>query len=149
MNTTRALMKPQWMLPVSFVALLVLGGCASTMQHPSAEHRVVLQGSQEVPPVNTSAAGSGVIVITPDRAISGSVTATGINPTAAHIHEAPAGAAGPVIIPLVRTAENVWSVPAGSRLTEAQYASHRAGNLYVNVHSAAHPNGEIRGQIRN
>jgi hypothetical protein len=149
MNTAQTLIKPRLMLPVVFVALLGLGGCAPTMQRPTAEHRVVLQGSQEVPPVSTAATGSGAIVITPDRAISGSVTTSGINPTAAHIHEVPAGSNGPVIIPLVRTAENVWSVPAGSRLTEAQYASHRAGNLYVNVHTAVNPNGEIRGQIRN
>ena len=149
MNTTHALIKPRLMLPVVVVALLVLGGCASTTQRPSAEHRVVLQGGQEVPPVNTAATGSGVLVITANRAISGTVTTSGINAIAAHIHQAPAGSNGPVIIPLLRTAENVWSVPAGSQLSEAQYASHRAGNLYVNVHTAAHPNGEIRGQIRN
>jgi hypothetical protein len=52
---------------------------------------------------------------------------------------------GPVIVPLVRTDVNVWSVPAGAKLTEAQYAAHRAGNLYVNVHSTTNPGGEIRG----
>jgi hypothetical protein len=110
-------------------------------------HRVVLQGSQEVPPVTTSATGSGIITIRPDRSVSGSITTSGINPTAAHIHEAARGVNGPVIVPLVRTDVNVWSVPAGAKLTEAQYAAHRAGNLYVNVHSTTNPGGEIRGQI--
>ena len=38
----------------------------------------------------------------------------------------------------------MWSVPAGSKLTEEQMASFKAGNLYVNVHSAEHKPGEIR-----
>jgi len=39
------------------------------------------------------------------------------------------------------------SVTDGAKLTEAQYESYKAGKLYVNVHSAANPGGEIRGQI--
>lgn len=133
-------------LSFAFVSMLVFGGCAMLERTPDG-HRVVLQGSQEVPPVNTAASGRGVITIKPDRSVNGSITTTGINATAAHIHEAARGVNGPVIVPLVRTSENVWSVPAGAMLTESQYAAHRAGNLYFNVHSAAHPNGEIRGQI--
>ena len=37
--------------------------------------------------------------------------------------------------------------PDGAKLTEAQYAAYKAGNLYVNVHSAKFPNGEVRAQI--
>lgn len=141
MNTTRLL------LSVVIVSTLVAGGCAR-MEKPGDGHRVVLQGSQEVPAVSTTASGSGVITILPDRAVSGSITTSGITATGAHIHEGPAGTNGPVIVPLTKTSDNLWSVPSGAKLTEAQYASHRAGNLYVNVHSAAYPNGEIRGQIR-
>lgn len=139
--------KARMVLPVALVSMLVIGGCAMSMRDEG--HRVVLQGSQEVPPVSTTASGSGVITIRPDRSVSGSFTTSGINPTAAHIHEAARGVNGPVIVPLVRTDANVWSVPEKAMLTEAQYAAHRAGNLYVNVHSTTHPNGEIRGQIGN
>ena len=107
-----------------------------------------LSGAEEVPPVTTSATGTGTITVRPDRSVNGSVTTTGINATMAHIHQAPRGANGPVIVPLTKTGENTWSVPTGSTLTEAQYEAYRAGNLYVNVHSAAFPGGELRAQLR-
>ena len=37
---------------------------------------------------------------------------------------------------------------ADAKLTEAQYAAYKAGNLYVNVHSAKNPGGEIRAQLK-
>jgi hypothetical protein len=56
--------------------------------------------------------------------------------------------AGPVIITLTKGAGGVWSVPSGSKLTDEQYASFKAGKLYVNVHSAEHKPGEIRAQLK-
>ena len=41
-----------------------------------------------------------------------------------------------------------WTVPEGARLSDDQFQSYKAGNLYVNVHSAANPGGEIRAQIK-
>jgi len=75
------------------------------------------------------------------------VTTKGIAGTAAHIHEAPAGKNGPVIIPLDKDGDT-YKVPANAKLTDAQFASFKAGNLYVNVHTAAHPDGELRGQLK-
>ena len=40
------------------------------------------------------------------------------------------------------------AVVAGAKLTDDQYAAYKAGNLYVNVHSAANKGGEVRGQIK-
>ena len=107
-----------------------------------------LAGAQEVPPVSTSASASGTIAVAADLAISGSINTTGVEGTMAHIHKAPAGQNGPVVVPMVKTADNVWSIPAGAKLTEAQYQDLKDGNLYINVHSAAHKGGEIRGQLK-
>ncbi len=110
--------------------------------------KVTLAGSQEVPPVTTSASGTGSIVIAPDGSVSGSVTTAGVDGTMAHIHEAPMGQNGPVIVPFTKTADSMWSVPAGAKLTDAQLQSLKSGNLYINVHSAANKGGEIRGQLK-
>jgi hypothetical protein len=103
-----------------------------------------------VPPVSTAAKGTGTIVIGADMTVSGSVTTTGVAATVAHIHQGAAGANGPVIIPLTKSADNpnVWTVQAGAKLTEAQYQAFKAGGLYVNVHSVANKGGEIRDQLR-
>jgi CHRD domain len=113
----------------------------------SSGSNVNLSGSQEVPPVSTAARGSGTITVLMDRSVSGTVTTSGVAGTVAHIHMAAPGQNGPVIIPLNRTGDNVWSVPPGIRLNDVQYEAFKLGNLYVNVHSAANPNGEIRGQL--
>ena len=110
--------------------------------------QVKLSGSQEVPPVQSAAAGSGTLMVNDDKTVSGSVTTTDVKGTMAHIHEAPAGKNGGVAIPLEKKGDNVWAVPAGAKLTDDQYKAFKAGNLYVNVHSEANKGGEIRGQLK-
>ena len=80
--------------------------------------------------------------------MSGSVVTTGMKATAAHIHQAAAGKNGPVAIPLEKKSDDEFAVPAGARLTDAQYQALKAGNLYLNVHSDAHKDGEIRAQLK-
>ncbi len=93
------------------------------------EIKVTLSGDQEIPPVTTSASGNGTITVGEDKSVSGKVTISGMTPLVAHIHEAPAGANGPIVIPLTKTSDTVWVVPAGAKLTDSQYASYKAGNL--------------------
>ena len=135
------------------VALAVtLGGCASWNRMmagaPAMQvgQRLTLTGAEEVPPVTTSATGRAVVTIIP-TSVSGSIETTGITATAAHIHEGAPGANGPVVVPMVKEGDR-FVFPAGAKLTDAQYEAYKAGRLYLNVHSAAHPNGEIRAQIR-
>ena len=109
--------------------------------------KLTLSGDAEVPPVVTMAAGSGSITINPDMTVSGSVTTTGVDATMAHIHVGAKGKNGPVIVPLNKSGENGWMVPLGAKLTDSQYQAYKAGELYVNIHSAAHKAGEIRGQL--
>lgn len=110
--------------------------------------KVTLTGAQEVPPVITSASGVGSIMVSPDGSLSGTITTNGVEGTMAHIHEAPIGQNGPVIVPFTKTSDNVWSAPAGAKLSDAQLQSLKSGNLYFNVHSATNKPGEIRAQIK-
>ena len=109
--------------------------------------KLTMAGDQEVPPVKTTGTGAGTIIVGTDKSVSGSVKTSGITGTAAHIHEAAAGQNGPVIVPLTQ-AGDTYTVPAGAKLTDAQFASFQAGKLYVNVHTAANPGGEIRAQLK-
>ena len=113
-----------------------------------------LSGAQEATPNASTATGRGAVVVNPTtREITGGMMFEGLTPTAGghHIHQAPAGnptANGPVIIGLtLAPGGGVATVPAGTVLTDAQYAALLAGELYFNVHTTAFPGGEIRGRI--
>ncbi len=127
------------------IALLV----AVTSSLALAKNVVVqLNGKNEVPPVTTNAVGQGTITINDDKTVSGSITTTGVTGTAAHIHTGAEGKNGPVSVPLAKSGDAGWSVPANAKLSDEQYRSFQAGELYINVHSAAHPDGEIRAQLK-
>lgn len=113
----------------------------------SADVKITLSGDQEVPPVMTVAKGSGTITVNNDMTVRGSVMTSGVEAAMAHIHHGAAGKNGPVLITLNKSGNN-WMVPADTKLTAEQYKAYKAGELYVNVHSAAHKGGEIRGQIK-
>ena len=131
------------MKALSAVITMTLAMCASM----ALAGEVKLSGAEEVPPVATSATGTGNITVKPDKTVSGSVKTKGVKGVAAHIHQAPAGKNGPPIITLEKSGEDTWSVPAGAKLTDEQFASYQAGELYINVHSPEHKAGEIRAQL--
>jgi hypothetical protein len=117
-----------------------------------------LDGAQEVPPVATSATGSGLLVISSDASkLTYRVVYEGLSGavSAAHIHLGAAGVAGGILFPLA-----VGPSPMVGTLTAADFqptgsvtdvagalAAIRAGETYFNLHTAAYPAGEIRGQI--
>ena len=139
-----------WAAVLGATAILFATGCSqmSSRMGSASDSTPTLTGAEEVTPVNTQASGVSRIAVIGDKTLIGTVEISNLNATAAHIHQAPRGQNGPVIIPLVKTGENVWSVPGHTVLTSAQFDAYRSGNLYVNVHSAANPNGEIRAQLK-
>lgn len=125
--------------------LALIAGC-STMGGGDVALRMT--GAEEVPPVSTSASGTGSIRVAQDRSVTGSFKTQGGPFMAAHIHEGATGQNGPVIIPLAKSGDSDWIVPANAKLSDSQYESYKAGRLYVNFHSAKFKGGEIRAQIR-
>lgn len=109
-----------------------------------------MTGAQEVPPTASVASGTGFLSIDPaSRAVTGSVTLSGMTPTAAHIHLGATGANGALQVGLTQVGTtDVWSVAANTVMTADQYKAFLDGTLYFNAHSAAFASGEIRGQIR-
>ncbi len=146
----------KWVLAVAITALIA-SGCSHTstsresragsMAQVGDSKSATLSGTQEVPAVSTQASGTSTIQVLGDKVITGNVQTANIDGTAAHIHMGAPGQNGPVIIPLVKTAPNVWSIQPNTILSSSQFDAYRDGNLYVNVHSAAHPSGEIRAQL--
>ena len=143
---------------VGIAAIFTAIGCArmsdgmsdtkAKMAEAGRAAATTLSGAQEVPPVNTQGTGTSSIVVTGDKNISGNIEVKGFNGGAAHVHEGATGQNGPVVIPLVKSGDNTWSVPANTILTSQQFDAYQRGNLYVNVHSAAYPTGEVRAQLK-
>jgi hypothetical protein len=132
-------------------ALAIVAGCNSmsgSMSDSMYTQTVTLSGSNEVPPVSTSATGTATVTIKPDHSVVVKESVSGMTATASHIHEAAAGTNGPVIVPFTKTGDNTFASSDTAKLTDSQYESFKAGKLYVNVHSAAHPGGEIRAQLK-
>jgi hypothetical protein len=107
-----------------------------------------LTGGEEVPPVDTAATGTADVTWNAGTMeLSWTIDFSGLSgpATAAHFHgpAAPGENAGPVV-----TIEDLESPSEGTAtLTEEQAAQLAEGMWYVNVHTAANPNGEIRGQV--
>jgi CHRD domain len=111
--------------------------------------KATLDGKSETPP--NASAGTGTADIDYDAAskkLTWKLTYSGLSgpATAAHFHgpaEVGKNAGVAVAIPNATTSPNDGS----ATLTDAQAADLLAGKYYVNVHTAANPGGEIRGQV--
>lgn len=112
---------------------------------------IFASAAEVFPRTNSTATGTGELSFNLiSGAVSGGVTLSAITATVAHIHAGIAGTNGPVIIDFLQSGSdpNRWDAEAGATLTADQIDALLAGELYVNVHSAAYPSGEIRGQIK-
>lgn len=132
-------------------ATLALAGCGmmSSSGGSSTTATNKLAASQEVPP--NSSQGTGTVVTTLDksmRTLKWTVTYSGLSGpvTAAHFHgPASPGQNAGVVVPF--TGSMASPIQGQAVLTEAQMADLVAGKWYANLHTAANPGGEIRGQV--
>ena len=109
---------------LAFAATVALAGPAF-----ADKYKATLDAKSEVPPNASTATGTADIDYDPaTKKLSWKVTYSGLSgpATAAHFHGPAEGSA---------------------TLTDAQAADLMAGKYYVNIHTAANPGGEIRGQV--
>lgn len=151
---------------VVLLAGLCLTG-ASAFADDGFEFEAELSGDQEVPPVATEAEGEAEFEVNEDMTeikfkLKVKETVGMLGAAGAHIHCAPAGANGPIVVFLagqvpggfveefeteaVVTDINIINDACGSTIAELT-ESMALGNTYVNVHSTDFPAGEVRGQI--
>ena len=110
----------------------------------------MLDGTSEVPgPGDPDGFGSATMSVNPGQErICYSLRVSDITPaTAAHIHEAPAVSAGPVVVALsAPTGGSSQGCVTVSR-DEAKDIIQNPGNYYINVHNSEYPGGAVRGQL--
>lgn len=150
---------------LAIIALLAAPAAVLAQNELTAD----LTGDAETPPVATDATGSAHVMISDDgSSISFEVTFDDLSgdgtATMAHIHYGPdQSAPGPVMIWLteVGVPDGSFASPISGTATEAQFMAVdggpqnfaeavqaiRDGDTYVNIHTAAYPGGEIRGQL--
>lgn len=111
---------------------------------------VEMTGADERPgPGDPDGSGTSMFTVNPGQAkVCYVITVADIDPaTAAHVHRAPATAAGPVIIPLAAPTSGSSSGCATVTRELALELIQSPGDFYVNVHNAAYPAGAVRGQL--
>ncbi|WP_211481018.1 CHRD domain-containing protein [Alteromonas confluentis] len=110
-----------------------------------------LTGDQQVPAVTTTATGNGYALVNSMTYDLSLVAHTeGVDDaTMAHIHTGAAGENGDVLVGLEQSMDDMgmWMTPANTMIDMDIYNVLISGGHYVNVHTSANPDGELRGQI--
>ena len=132
------------------LATLALGTAIAFAGPAFAEKlKASLNGASEVPPNNSAGKGTADIDYDPaTKKLSWKLTYTGLSgpATAAHFH-GPAEAGKNAGVELAIPGATSSPAEGSATLTDAQAADLASGKLYINVHTAANPGGEIRGQV--
>jgi hypothetical protein len=135
----------------SLVAAVLFAGFMAGPAFAATLHfQAELNGASEVPPKSTAGTGEALVTLdTTKKQLSYTVTFDKLSgpATAAHFHgPAAPGANAGVVVPF--PAPVVSPYHGTATLTDAQIAELKAGKWYINVHTAANPGGEIRGQVK-
>jgi hypothetical protein len=145
-----AMMQPRTFLSLGVIAIsLGLGVCGIALASDTEKLGAKLSGSNEVP-ANASP-GSGELDASLDKktsVLTWTLTYSGLTGAvkAGHFHgPAAAGANAGVALGFTGSVEN--PIKGSATLTDAQVAELMAGKWYVNLHTAANPGGELRGQV--
>jgi hypothetical protein len=124
-------------------------GIATAASAATMQYAATLDSKSEVPPKTSTGFGDALATLdTKTKVLNYTITFQGLSgpATAAHFHgPAAAGANAGVAVPIGKDPTN--PVTGTATLTDAQIADLEAGKWYVNVHTAANPGGEIRGQV--
>lgn len=143
-------MKTSFALGSALAVLLVSGVSSAAV----TTYKATLNGAHETPPVTTAATGTATLTFNDEttganaRRLEGTVTYTGLTPSAQHIHKAACGASGdPENISLIAPAGTPFTFRINKNLTAAEATALVAGEYYVNIHTMANGRGEIRGQL--
>src|SRR5262249_34280230 len=129
------------------IAAAMLTGCGSSDNNnpniTNPTHVASLTQAQETPPTNNTATRTANLALNGTELIY-SVTHNVPNPNAAHLHTATVTNPGPVTVSLNVAASSFGGTVT---LTQQQVTDFNSGLMYINIHNAANPNGEIRGQV--
>ena len=131
------------------IAVLALGAVAFAGPASAEKLKATLDGKSEVPATTSSATGTADLDYdAASKKLSWTVTYSGLSgpATAAHFHgPAEAGKNAGVAVAIPNAASS--PVKGEATLTDAQAADLLGGKYYINIHTAANPGGEIRGQV--
>jgi hypothetical protein len=129
------------------LALLTWSGAPASAAIRGASF-AVMTGSQEVPPADPDGFGFATFTFDPAGQVCYFLAVFRIAPaSAAHIHFAPAGTNGPVVVPLNPPTNGTSSGCTPVAVPLVQNLIAHPSQYYVNVHNAEYPGGAIRGQL--
>jgi hypothetical protein len=154
-------------LVVAILSVLLLNAASGLTAYVFAKpFTALMSGDQEVPPVDTTAAGKTIFrTRSNDTWIDYKINITGLsNASGAHIHMGKAGANGDVIVDLLtdkkenptrlgmairgNITDSSLTGPMQGKMLADLISAINNGDTYVNVHTQTHPDGEIRGQVQ-
>ncbi len=137
------------LLVAGLIALVALTSTAAATG--GAKRSTSLSGAEEVPPADPDGTGFALITLNVGQAtVCWELTVANIEPaTAAHIHRAPAGVNGPVVVPLSPPTTGTSSGCTTANPVLIQDIIDNPEQYYVNVHNAQFPGGAVRGQLSN